>query len=183
MKWKTLSSTYIERHQFFTARKDRCLRDDGTIIDPYFVVELNITATALPITEEGQVVLVKQYRHPVGEVIYETPGGFIDDGEDPARGMQRELLEETGYSFSHMESLGRIAGNPALLNNYTELFLATGGKKVTGQQLDHNEEIEVVLVSMEELLHLLMTQQIKQSLHANCIFYALLKMGKLGINL
>ncbi len=182
MKWKTLSSEYIERHQFFTARKDRCLRDDGTIIDPYYVVELNTTATALPVTEDGQIILVKQYRHPIEEVIYETPGGFIDTGEDTAVGMQRELLEETGYNFSNIESLGRVAGNPALLNNFTEMFLATGGKKVSGQHLDHNEEIEIVLVSMDELMNLLLSQQIKQSLHLNCIFYALLKMGQLKIN-
>lgn len=183
MKWKTLSSEYLERHPFFTARKDRCLRDDGTIIDPYYVVELNTTATALPVTEDGQIILVKQYRHPIGEVIYETPGGFIDEGEDIAAGMQRELLEETGYAFTAIESLGKVAGNPALLNNYTELFLATGGKKISGQQLDHNEEIEIVLVSMEELVQLLVTRQIKQSLHLNCIFYALMKMGKLEISL
>jgi len=183
MKWKTLSSEYLERHQFFTARKDRCLRNDGTIIDPYYVVELNTSATALPLTEDGKIILVKQYRHPIGEVIYETPGGFIDDGEDFVVGMQRELLEETGYAFSTIEPLGRVAGNPALLNNFTELFLATGGKKISGQQLDHNEEIEIVLVSMDELMQLLMTQQIKQSLHINCIFYALSKLGKLKINL
>lgn len=179
MKWKTLSSQYLEQHQFFTARKDRCQREDGTIIDPYYVVELNNSATALPITEDGKIILVKQYRHPIGEVIYETPGGFIDDGEDAAAGMKRELLEETGYTFSAVEPLGRIAGNPALLNNYTELFLATGGKKVTGQHLDHNEEIEIVLVSIEELVDLLMKNEIKQSLHAACVFYALLKLGKL----
>jgi ADP-ribose pyrophosphatase len=183
MKWKTLSSEYLERHPFFTARKDRCLRADGVIIDPYYVVELNTTATALPVTEDGQVVLVRQYRHPIGEIIYETPGGFIDEGEDILAGMQRELMEETGYTFSHIESLGKVAGNPALLNNFTELFLATGGKKIRGQQLDHNEEIEIVLVSMEELIRLLMTQQIKQSLHINCIFYALQKMGKLNISI
>jgi ADP-ribose pyrophosphatase len=181
MKWKTLSSTYISHHIYFTARQDRCQRADGTIIDPYFVVELPVTATALAFTEDGKIVLVKQYRHPIEEVIYETPGGFIDEGEDFATGMKRELLEETGYAFANIESLGRIAANPGVLNNYTELFLATGGKKITGQELDHNEEIEIVLVSMEELLDLLMTQQVKQSLHTNCIFYALLKTGKLKI--
>jgi ADP-ribose pyrophosphatase len=179
MKWKTLSTEYINKHIFFTARRDVCQRDDGTIIDPYYVVELPVSATALAITAEGKILLVKQYRHPIEEVIFETPGGFIDEGEDFATGMKRELMEETGYEFTHIEPLGRIAANPGLLNNFTELYLATGGKKVSGQHLDHNEEIEIVLVTMEELIKMLMTQQIKQSLHANCIFYALMKMGKL----
>jgi len=179
MKWKTLSSEYISNHIYFTARKDRCQREDGAIIDPYYVVELPTSATALPLTEDGKIVMVKQYRHPIDEVILETPGGFIDKGEDFATGMKRELLEETGYSFSHIEPLGRVAANPGLLNNYTELFLATGGKKINTQQLDHNEEIEIVLVTIEELIDMLMKQEIKQSLHVNCIFFALLKLGRL----
>ncbi|MEO5685264.1 MAG: NUDIX hydrolase [Chitinophagaceae bacterium] len=181
MKWTTLSSEYINKHIFFTARRDRCQRDDGTIIDPYYVVELPTSATALPITEDGKIILVKQYRHPVDEVMLETPGGFIDDGEDFATGMKRELMEETGYTFADIEHVGRVAANPGLLNNYTELFLATGGKKISGQRLDHNEEIEIVLVSMEELIQMLINQEIKQSLHVNCIFFALMKLGKLGI--
>ena len=179
MKWKTLSSQYISNHIYFTARKDRCQRADGAIIDPYYVVELPTSATALPLTEDGKIVMVKQYRHPIDEVILETPGGFIDKGEDFTTGMKRELLEETGYSFSHIEPLGRVAANPGLLNNYTELFLATGGKKINTQQLDHNEEIEIVLVTIEELIDMLMKQEIKQSLHVNCIFFALLKLGRL----
>jgi ADP-ribose pyrophosphatase len=180
MKWKTLSSQYLSNHIYFTARQDRCIREDGVIIDPYFVVEL--PATALAITAGGKVILVKQYRHPIEEVIYETPGGFIDAGEDFAAGMKRELLEETGFEFSHIEPLGRIAANPGVLNNYTELFLATGGTKITAQKLDKNEEIEIVLVTMDELIDLLMKQQIKQSLHTNCVFYALMKMGILVLS-
>jgi len=177
MIWETLSSEYIVRHKYFVARQDVCRMQNGKIIDPYFVVELPPTATALALTEEGKVVLVKQYRHPIGEVVYETPGGFIDEGEDAATGMKRELLEETGYAFSKVEHLGRLAANPALLTNFTDFFLATGGKKIAGQQLDDNEEIDIVLVSMEELQDMLKRQEIKQSLHVNCIFYGLMKMG------
>jgi len=182
MKWELLSSEYITRHKYFVARKDVCRTPDGKIVDPYYVVELPPTATALALTEEGQVVLVKQYRHPVGEVLYETPGGFVDEGEDIIAGMKRELLEETGYAFSGMEHLGRLAANPALLTNFTDFFLATGGKKVAQQQLDDNEEIDIVLVSIDELLDLLRRQQIKQSLHTNCIFYALMKLGLLNLS-
>jgi ADP-ribose pyrophosphatase len=183
MQWKTLSKEYISNHIYFTARKDRCQRDDGTIIDPYFVVELPPTATALAVTADQQILLVEQYRHPIGQVIAETPGGFIDPGEDAVTGMKRELLEETGYSFTDIEYLGRIAANPAVLDNFTSMFLATGGVRVSGQKLDHNEEINVKLVSMEELVNMLQNFEIKQSLHANCVFYALQRLGKLRISL
>lgn len=182
MNWKTLSSEYIIRHPYFTARQDKCQRDDGLIIDPYFVVELPDSATALAVTEDNKVILIKQYRHPAGEIMYETPGGFIDKGEDAIAGMRRELLEETGYEFPNVEYLGKVAANPALLTNYTSLFVATGGKKVSGQQLDHNEEIEVLLLSMDELIGMLMKNEIKQSLHANCIFYALMKLGLMKLS-
>jgi ADP-ribose pyrophosphatase len=178
MEWKVLSSTHISEHPYFTARRDRCERPDGTVVDPYFVVELPASATALALTEEGQVVLVKQYRHPIGETLLETPGGFIDEHEDFSMGMQRELLEETGYAFSEVQYLGKIAANPGVLNNFTHLFLATGGKKIAAQQLDHNEDIQVVLMTIEELKQALYRFEIKQSLHANCIFYALLALEK-----
>jgi ADP-ribose pyrophosphatase len=179
MQWKILSSEYLSNHIYFTARRDRCQREDGVIVDPYFVVELPMSATALAITDDGKIVMAKQYRHPVAEIMLETPGGFIDEGEDMVAGMRRELLEETGYNFPEVEYLGKVAANPGVLNNYTSLFLATGGKKVTGQQLDHNEEIIVELLTFDELKSMLMHNEIKQSLHVNCIFYALMKMGKL----
>lgn len=179
MHWKILESTYISDHIYFTARRDKCQREDGAIIDPYFVVELPTSATALALTADNKVLMVKQYRHPIGEVILETPGGFIDPGEDFATGMKRELLEETGYSFQEIEYLGRVAANPGVLNNYTELYLAKGGVKAQEQSLDHNEEIEIVALSIQELKEMLVNNQVKQSLHVNCVFYALLKMGML----
>lgn len=183
LNWKTLSSTYIEKHPYFTARKDRCQRQDGKIIDPYYVVELPRSATALAITEDNQVLLVKQYRQPIQQTIIETPGGFIDEGEEYATGMKRELLEETGYEFNDIEYLATVAANPGVLSGFTDLFLARDGRKVKEQELDHNEEIEIMLLSIEELIELIKTNQIVQSLHTNCILYGLMKLGKLNFAL
>lgn len=181
LTWEILSSEYLSRHIYFTARRDRCRRQDGVIVDPYFVVELPSAATAFALTEDNKVILIKQYRHPLGEVLIETPGGFVDEGEDFSTAMKRELLEETGYAFSDVEYLGRTAANPGVLSNYTQMFMATGGKHVKEQQLDHNEELELMLVTMEELTDLLLRQEIKQSVHMNCIFFALMKLGRLKI--
>ena len=179
MNWKRLSSTYLSDHIYFKARRDRCEMPDGRIVDPYFVVELPPCVCALAITEEGKVILVEQYRHPIEEAILEVPGGFIDAGEAPETAVARELEEETGYRFSNFYYLGKLAGNPGVLNNFTHFFLATGGRKGAGQQLDWNEEINIRYFSVEEVKELLRRFEIKQSLHAACLFYGLEKLATL----
>jgi 8-oxo-dGTP pyrophosphatase MutT (NUDIX family) len=179
MKWKILSSQYISKHIYFTARKDKCETPSGKIIDEYFVVELPPTVCAVAITEEGKVLMVKQYRHPIEETILEIPGGFIDKGESPETAIKRELKEETGYEFSSITAVGKIAANPGVLDNFTYLFLAQGGEKTSVQKLDPNEELVVEQISLQELKNLFLDNKIIQSLHSNCIFYALKELGVL----
>lgn len=171
MAFTTLSSEYIYQHHYFTARKDRYQTRTGKIVDPYFVVELPTAAGAMAITENNEVIFVKQYRHPVDQVLLEIPGGFIDAGEAPEVAIQRELLEETGYSFPQVHLLGQTTLNPGVLTNTTYMFLALHGVKTAEQQLDPNEEIEIVLQPLQEAHAMLMRNEIRQSMHALCMFY------------
>jgi len=177
LKWKVLKSEYLFKDLWFTVRRDTCQRPDGKIVSPYYVYEFPEWVTALALTEDGKVILERQYRHGLGEVAFEIPGGCVDDTDaSPGAAIARELLEETGYSFSRYEYLGKTCANPSTNNNWMHMFLATGGRRVKEQSLDDNEDIEIHLVTIEELKKLLEENQIIQSMHVTTIFYALAKL-------
>ncbi len=180
MKWKTLSSEYLFSDLWFKVRKDKCESPQGKIIDPYYVYEFPEWVTAVALTEENKVVMVRQYRHAAAEVCIELPGGCADDTDNNFEtAIARELLEETGYSFSSYDYLGKISSNPSTNNNWMHMFLARGGKKVSEQNLDSNEEILVELYSIEEIKKMLREKKIIQSMHVTCLLYALEKINEL----
>jgi len=182
MNWKILSSEYLFNDLWFKVRKDKCITPQGKIVDPYYVYEFPTWVTAVAITEEGKVVLERQYRHALGETCIEIPGGCVDDTDSSLEeAIKRELLEETGYEFSSYEYLGKISANPSTNSNLMHMFLAKGGKKVANQELDHNEEIEIDLVSIEEVKQLLKENKIVQAMHVSCILYALERFGELSL--
>lgn len=180
-KWKLISSKYLFRETWFTVREDKCVNDEGKIIYPYYVFEFPEWATAFPLTEEGKIILVRQYRHALDVISLELPGGCVDPTDKNFEaGIRRELLEETGYEFKEVISLGTTSPNPSTNSNLMHMFLMKGGKKVSDQKLDHNEEIEVLEVSFEELQNLIDQHKIIQSMHLTTIFYALKYLDKLG---
>ena len=180
MKWKILSSEYLFNDLWFKVRKDKCLAPGNKIVDPYYVYEFPTWVTALALTEDGKVILERQYRHALGEICIETPGGCVDDTDKNLEdAIARELLEETGYTFSAYEYLGKISANPSTNNNLMHMFLARGGKSTGSQNLDHNEDIAVDLVTIDELKQLLKENKIVQAMHVTCILYALQKLGEI----
>ena len=180
--WQPLSSRYIHRESWFSLRADKVLKGNGQEMDPYYVLEYSNWVNILPVTKDGRVVLVRQYRYALGCFSIEVPGGIMDPHEkDPLEAAKRELLEETGYSAGHVEQVAVVATNPATHNNRLYCYLATDCELTHELDHDENEEIEVLVVSMEELLELLRTNQIIQSLHVSSILYSLMRLGKISV--
>jgi 8-oxo-dGTP pyrophosphatase MutT (NUDIX family) len=180
MEWKVLASEYLHKEPWLTIRKDKCELSNGQIVPAFYVQEYPEWVNAFALTNDNKVVMVKQYRHGIKETGIELPGGVAEEGESMEEAVRREIKEETGYEFASYEYLGKICANPSTTNNFMHMFLATDGERVADPQLDDLEELEVVLYSIEEVKNLLKENKIMQSLHANCIFYALDKLEKLS---
>lgn len=180
MEWKTLKSEYLFKDLWFTVRKDKCERPDGKIVDPYYVYEFPEWVTAVAFTKDGKIIMEKQYRHACGLTMYEIPGGCVDDTDkDLQSAIARELLEETGYEFESFEYMGKTSANPSTHNNWMHMFLAKGGEPKRKQELDDNEDIEIHLLSIDEVKSLLRENQILQSMHVTALFYALQRINAL----
>jgi ADP-ribose pyrophosphatase len=108
-------------------------------------------ALAVPITNEGKLVLVRQYRFSLQGRILEFPAGTIDPGEDPAATVKRELEEESGYRARQWRSLGKFPLAPGYSDEYIHAFLARDLEKLeTPPERDIDEDIEVVLMDFQE---------------------------------
>jgi len=175
-----LKTEYLFKDLWFTVRKDSCERPNGKVVEPYYVYEFPEWVTAVALTENGEFIFEKQYRHAAGLTMLEIPGGCVDpEDESLSSAVARELKEETGYVFESMEYLGKTSANPSTHTNWMHFFLARGGKKMSDQELDGNEDIEVSLLTIDQVKVLLKENKIFQSMHVTALFYALEKLGEL----
>jgi len=172
--WKVLESSYFRPR----LRLDKVELPNGKFLDAT-VFELSSWANILALTKDHEVVLIKQYRHGVQKMLWEIPGGVVEDGEDPLEGVKRELLEETGYTAAEFVQVGALYPNPAFQTNTMYCFLALNAEKVTGQSLDDGEDIEVHLVPLDELIEMAKRGEFPHALQVAALFHALAYLEKL----
>ncbi|MDE0222475.1 MAG: NUDIX hydrolase [Spirochaetaceae bacterium] len=118
----------------------------------------------IPIRDDGQVVLIRQWRFGIAAPTLEIPGGVVDPGESPHEAAQRELLEETGYRAARWTPLGAVHPNPAFMSNECSMFLAEGLEWVETPRGDGDEEIDVDSAPLASIPDLIRDGRISHSL-------------------
>ena len=171
--WQRLRSERLFETPYFVLRSDRLRLPDGVIKDPYYVIERPDAAIIFPLTKEGEVILVRQFRPPLERMELGLPAGLVEPGEKPEAAARRELLEETGYAGGEWEPLGSLASSPSLKDNWAYLFLARGVEETSAPDPDEHELVEVVRVSVEDILGLIRGGQIVSSSGVAAIMLAL----------
>lgn len=170
--WHILNINYLFKHPYISAKvENRFSPKLGE--HSYFLLEFPDWANIAAITQSGDFILIRQYRHGMGIVNLEIPGGVVDKGEEPGAAALRELVEETGYVPDSIRLLRRVSVNPAIQDNWCHLYLATGCKILATQNLDSSEDISVALVSRSEVKELLRAGEIHHSLNVLALTLAL----------
>jgi len=157
-KEQIISSKYVFRGRAVSLRVDTVELPLGrhttreTVEHPDCIV-------VVPLDGQGNVLLVRQFRHPVNKMLLELPAGGIEEGETPEDGVRRELQEEIGYLPGRVESLGGFYSAPGFCTEYLYLYLAT---ELTPSRLvaSDTEEIEVVKVPLKKIPDLVSSGQV-----------------------
>ena len=149
--------------KWFKLRQDTVELPNGKILDDYFVWLKGEVVLVVPITEKGEFLLVRQYKHGADEIITEFPAGFVDEGENLEEAAHREFEEETGYSSQNLQLLSTIYANPTKAVGKISIYLAKNAVQNKKVNFDENEDIEVLLKSRDEIIQMIKGGEISTS--------------------
>ncbi len=165
-KWEVISSEYLFKRNWMTARGDHVKLPTGAEIPEYYVLEYPDWVNIVAITRQGQFVMVRQYRHGLQQTHYEICAGVCEAGEAPLASAQRELYEETGYGHGQRSLLMTVSANASTMSNLTHCYLAVDVEPISTQHLESTEDLTVHLLSPAQVKSLLLNDEVKQSLMA-----------------
>ena len=155
---KTVSSESIYKGAILNLRRDKVTVSGGGY-SYREIVEHNGGAVAVALTDDGNVVLVKQFRKPMEKVVTELPAGKIEKGEDPLETMKRELKEETGYTASHLKLMAEFNPSVGYTNETLYIYLATGLVPEKPQP-DEHEALEIKKIPLDDAIQMVVNGEI-----------------------
>lgn len=178
-KEKTIRKAYVFRGRILTVRNDDALLPNGDVCNRE-VVEHPGGVCVLPITQDGTILLVEQFRYPYMEDVLEAPAGKLEPNEEPLAAAKRELREETGMVAGEWFDLGWDYPSPGYTDEIIHLYAARTLSEV-GQELDDDEFLNVKNLSFTAALEMIYNNEIRDSKTAMSIlkYRDLLNLGKL----
>lgn len=145
--FETVSSRVLYSGAILALRQDQVRMPDERVAERE-VIEHHGAVAVLALDDDGKVVLIRQYRHPIGTRLLELPAGLLDiEGEDPLTAAKRELAEETGLAAAQWSVLVDVALSPGFTDEALRVFFATG-LSVTDRPDPEHEEADLELVRM-----------------------------------
>jgi 8-oxo-dGTP pyrophosphatase MutT (NUDIX family) len=154
--WTVLSSERLLDCPVFSVERTQSRSPVDASIHEFYRLQCPDWAQIIPVTEQNEVVMVRQFRHGSSELSLEIPAGMVDPGEAPIAAAARECLEETGYQCSALQPFGVLRPNPALFANYLHAFVAFGVTRVADIAQSATEHTEVELVPAQRISELLL---------------------------
>ena len=152
--WQRLSTDYPFRGRLVHLRRDR-VRVRGDFEFDFTYIEGKGAVWVVPVTVDGQIVLIKQYRYAVDEWVWEVPaGGLFDHDGDPESLARRELAEEVGGEAERFQYLGYFYGGVALTDSKCHVFIAHNTRLTRPTAHEAAETLETHLVPVEEALRM-----------------------------
>jgi ADP-ribose pyrophosphatase len=147
-KARIVSSKVLFRGRVFTLKRDRVAEPSGIVATRDMIAHPG-SVVVLPLLGDGRIVLIRQYRHAVGQFLWELVAGHKEPNESAVTGAHRELLEETGYTARRVRKLLEYYPSPGLLGERMDIFLAEGLTKGKAQP-EEDEKISQKIVTLRE---------------------------------
>jgi ADP-ribose pyrophosphatase len=147
-RWRLRKSDYVVDSPYMRLRNDEVELPDGTIVPNYYVRESRGFVTVFALTDDEQVVLVRQYRYGSDSIHLELPAGMLLDDETPRDCALRELAEETGHEVLRCDLAAEYLPEPVRSTARAYVYVASGARKTREPKLDPTEHLEVELAPL-----------------------------------
>ena len=178
LAWEEISTEHIIQDEWIDFRRSAYRFPDGSVFEPYYSYSRKDYVVIVASDTEGKYLCVRQYRQGIEKVTTEFPAGGIErtDGkeyggsgdisaEESLAAAKRELREETGYESDEWRHLLKVPSNATIADNYAHLFVARNCRRVSGQDLDDTEFLNVIKLSAQEIETLIAEEKFKQAVH------------------